>query len=81
MELGEGVLTGVEAGAAAAAEALGEALGVSLAKALALVSVEPALAGGASDEEADALVSAPAAGDLAASPPRKSVTYQPEPLS
>ena len=75
--LAEGVLTGVEAGAGAAAEALG----VTLAEALALDSVEPALVGGASDEGAEALDSAPAAGALAASPPRKSVTYQPEPLS
>ncbi len=79
--LAEGVLTGVEAGAGAAAEALGEVLGVTLAEALALDSVEPALAGGASDEGAEALDSAPATGALAASPPRKSVTYQPEPLS
>ena len=78
--LAEGVLTGVEAGAAAAEE-LGEVLGVTLVEALALVSAEPALAGGASDAGADALDSAPAAGALAASPPRKSVTYHPEPLS
>ena len=71
------MLTGVEAGAGATAEALG----VTLAEALALDSVEPALAGGASDEGAEALDSAPATGALAASPPRKTGTYQHEPLS
>lgn len=77
------MLAGVEAGAGAAVETLGIALVEALAvvEALALVSVEPALAGGASDAGADMLDSAPAAGALAASPPRKSVTYQPEPLS
>ena len=75
--LAEGALTGVDA--AAAAE------GAGLAATLALESEELAPAAGESEVAGVVLSSepatAPAAGAFAVSPPRKSVTYQPEPLS
>ncbi len=75
--LAEGALTGVDA---AVAEA-----GAGLAAALTLESEELTLVVGESELEGAGLDSepatAPAAGAFAASPPRKSVTYQPDPLS
>ena len=75
--LAKGALTGVDAAAAVA--------GAGLAAALTLDSEELALAAAESEVEGVVLASvpgaAPAAGAFAASPPRKSVTYQPEPLS
>ena len=75
--LAKGALTGVDAAAAVA--------GAGLAAALTLDSEELALAAAESEVEGVVLASvpgtAPAAGAFTASPPRKSVTYQPEPLS
>ena len=75
--LAEGALTGVDAAAGVG--------GAGLAAAPTLESEELALAAGESEVAGDWLDSepatAPAAGAFAASPPRKSVTYQPEPLS
>ena len=75
--LAKGALTGVDAAAAVA--------GAGLAAALTLESELLALVVGESEVAGVVLASvpgtAPAAGAFAASPPRKSVTYQPEPLS